>query len=99
MRVQDGVLEPNPRLTRRQLDVLLFIWGFYRDRDSYPTHREIAVGIGAHSTNVAPWLDALVRKGVLARRTGSARNIRITTLGVHELQRAGAFGADQQLEL
>jgi DNA-binding MarR family transcriptional regulator len=100
MRVNDGVLEPTPRLTPRQLDVLRFIWGFFRDWEIYPTHREIADGIGAQSTNVAPWLEGLVRKGVLVKKAGvGARNIRMTTDGVRALQRAGVIAQDMQLEL
>jgi DNA-binding MarR family transcriptional regulator len=99
MRVNDGVLEPTPRLTARQVDVLRFIWGFFRQWEIYPTHREIADGIGAQSTNVAPWLNALVRKGVLVKKQGTARNIRLTTAGVRALERAGAIGSDEQLEL
>jgi DNA-binding MarR family transcriptional regulator len=101
MRVNDdGILEPSPRLTERQLEVLRFIWGFYGEWESYPTHREIAEGIGAQSTNVTPWLDALVRKGVLARKPGgAARNIRLTMVAVRELKRAGVIAQDLQLEL
>jgi DNA-binding MarR family transcriptional regulator len=100
MLMHDGVLEPAPRLTPRQVDVLRFIWGFFRQWETYPTHREIAEGIGAQSTNVAPWLNGLVRKGVLVKRQGiGARNIRLTTDGVRALRRAGVIGQGEQLEL
>jgi DNA-binding MarR family transcriptional regulator len=100
MRVEDGILEPAPQLTSRQIAVLRFIWSFLQDSETYPTHREIAEGIGARSTNVGPWLNSLVRKGVLAKKDGGvARNIRLTTAGVRALQRAGAIGQAEQLEL
>jgi SOS-response transcriptional repressor LexA len=99
MRIQDGVLEPSPSLTSRQLDVLRFIWGFVRELETYPTHREIADGIGARSTNVAPWLNALIRKGVLTKTAGgAARNIRITTTGIRALQREGTIAEDVSFE-
>lgn len=99
MRLDKGVLEPAPRLTRRQVDVLSFIWTYFRETEVYPTHREIAAGIGAQSTNVAPWLNALVKKGVLAKKSGEgARNIRLTAEGLEALQTAGVIAAGEQLE-
>jgi SOS-response transcriptional repressor LexA len=99
MHLENGVLEPTPQLTPRQTEVLRFIWRFFRESDAYPTHREIAQGIGAQSTNVAPWLNALVRKGVLCKnaKTG-VRKIRLTAQGIRVLQRAGVIAEGEQLE-
>lgn len=99
MILDNGILEPVPQLTHRQLEVLRFIWRFFRDSETYPTHREIATGIGANSTNVAPWLNALVRKGVLSKKaTAGVRNIRLTVEGIRALQRSGVIPPDEQLE-
>jgi len=95
MRLDEGLLEPPPQLTDRQLEVLGFIWGFFRTSESYPTHREIATGIGSSSTNVAPWLNALVKKGVLSKKENiSVRNIRLTAQGLQVLKRSGIIPAD-----
>ena len=99
MRLQKGILEPVPHLTGRQLEVLRFIWQFYRESEDYPTHREIAAAIGAQSTNVAPWLNALVRKDVIVKKPQSGpRNIRLTAVGIEVLKRAGEIAGDESLE-
>lgn len=98
MRLDNGILEPSPRLTERQMEVLRFIWRFFRQAEFYPTHREIANGIGASSTNMSPWLNALVKKGVLSKKEDMAvRNIRITARGLDALRRSGVIPADEPL--
>jgi SOS-response transcriptional repressor LexA len=99
MRLDNGLLEPCPRLTPRQLEVLRFIWTFFQEAETYPTHREIATAIGAQSTNVAPWLNALEKKGVIARPARGMRNIRLTREGLRALHQAGVIPAGEQLEL
>lgn len=99
MRLDNGLLEPRARLTSRQLEVLSFIWTFFQRAETYPTHREIATAIGAQSTNAAPWLNALEKKGVLSRPARGIRNIRLTREGLRVLVKAGVIPQGEQLEL
>jgi DNA-binding MarR family transcriptional regulator len=95
--LQPGVLQPRAQLTKRQTEVLVFIWRYYVDHECYPTHREITSALGAASSNARPWIDGLEKKGILTKVDGR-RNIRITTEGVVALEARGLV-RQEQLEL
>lgn len=95
--LRQGVLQPEPQLTKRQTEVLAFIWRYFVDNQCYPTHREITSELGATSSNAGPWIDGLEKKGVIIKVNGR-RNIRITTAGVGALQALGLIN-QEQLEL
>ena len=65
-------------LTRRQQEILDFILDSFRNDGFIPSVREICDFFGFASTNaVVCHLDALVKKGYIARRPGAARNIEL----------------------
>lgn len=65
-------------LTQRQADILAFIKNHIRDYQRPPTLRSIGERFGFTSTNTAKaHIDALVRKGFLARDDGRSCGIRI----------------------
>lgn len=98
-RITNGVLEPDPVLTSRQMEALIFLWKYYGANRQYPSLREMATGMGAPISTVVAVLEPLVKKGVAAKAgVNRARNIRITELGVRILQAAGVAGTTQ-LEL
>jgi DNA-binding MarR family transcriptional regulator len=94
---EQGVLQPKAKLTKRQTEVLAFIWRYFVDHQCYPTHREITSALGAASSNARPWIEGLEKKGVITKVDG-VRNIRITTEGVGALQALGLI-RQEQLEL
>lgn len=96
--LDNGILEPEPRLTPRQLEGLVFLWRYYEEHRQYPTQKEMSVGMGAPVSTVVALIEPLVKKGVAAKPTGHrARNLRLTALGLRVLQSAGIVGG--QLEL
>jgi hypothetical protein len=95
--LQPSVLRPTAQLTKRQTEVLAFIWHYFVEHRCYPTHREITCALGAASSNAGPWIDGLKKKGVITK-VGGSRNIRITTEGVGALQTLGLI-KQEQLEL
>lgn len=65
-------------LTKRQKEILDFILDSFRNEGFIPSVREICDAFGFASTNaVVCHLDALARKGYIARRPGTARNIEL----------------------
>lgn len=65
-------------LTQRQREIFDFVLRSLREEGSIPSIREICQAFGFSSTNaVNTHLDALVKKGYINRRPGSARNIEI----------------------
>lgn len=65
-------------LTERQEEVLRFIAAFQREHGFSPTLREIGKALGMASTNgVFEHLQALEKKGALAREPRIARTLRI----------------------
>ena len=65
-------------LTPRQQEIFNFILQSLREEGSIPSIREICQAFGFASTNaVNTHLDALVKKGYINRRPGTARNIEI----------------------
>jgi SOS-response transcriptional repressor LexA len=78
------------RLTRRQLQVLVFINNRVAMGSPAPTFREIGKHLGFSSTNAsADHLKALEKKGVIERGYGKSRHIRITALGREYLNLPG----------
>lgn len=91
---------PNlPPLTDRQAELLRYIWRYWLDRRYTPTQREMCQHLGIASTNAAPHLNALERKGYVRRSQAQGRrNIRITRAGAEKLAMLGEAN-DDQLEL
>ena len=76
-----------PPLTARQLQVLSVIHRMVMEKQAYPTQREVAGALGFTQTTTGQHMDALVRKGYLAKAVGEARrNIRLTPLAVERLR-------------
>ena len=68
--------------TLRQREALQWINVFMRAQGHAPTIREIGTALGISSTNaVMDLVRALERKGLLTRKPGRARTMRITPLG------------------
>jgi DNA-binding MarR family transcriptional regulator len=76
-----------PPLTARQLQVLSLVHRWALERQSYPTQREVAEVLGFTQATTGQHIDALVRKGYLAKALGEARrNMRLTPLAVERLR-------------
>jgi DNA-binding MarR family transcriptional regulator len=81
-----------PHLTDRQFTILKFIYNFFAKHRYYPTQREIAVGTKISSTNCGPYIEPLVKKGYLERRTLTrGRNLSFTPLGLEKLRTEGVI--------
>lgn len=86
--------------TKRQMDVMKFIYTFRATHGGSPTTREISAGTGKTSTNgVHCHLSALYRKGLLSSLfTGAERaprSIRLTEAGLLHLSREPGFSGVQ----
>jgi len=69
-------MEPAPKLTKRQAEVLDFLRSEQRDRGLIPSTREIQQHFGfASQTAAMSHLRALERKGVIQRLAGKARAV------------------------
>lgn len=65
-------------LTKKQLEICVFIDGFTDDWQFPPTHREIMEGLGlASSSTVHDHIKRLCRDGVLTFDPGSPRTLRL----------------------
>lgn len=72
------------KLTRRQQEILDYIEAYYEEEGDAPTIREIADHFAIKSTNaVVDHLNALERKGVIARRANEARGIQLAKPQAH----------------
>jgi DNA-binding MarR family transcriptional regulator len=79
-----------PRLTARQLQILKFLFSYYTQNRYYPTQREIAKGVKLSTNNCGAYIDPLIRKGYLERRSLSkGRNLAFTALGLERLKMEG----------
>lgn len=88
-----------PRISRRQMDVLRFIYNFGLERGYAPTFREIAIGLGLVSTNaVMCHLNRLQVKGALLRDPNIARSIRLAPAVIRLLDPVRAKYLDVHLE-
>ena len=75
-----------PALTKRQLEVLEFIYKKVTTERQYPTQREISMAMGYHQAAAQQFLDSLVKKGYLLKDpTIRRRNIRMTHLAMEKL--------------
>lgn len=88
------VLPNLPPLTERQEELLRYIWEYWQQHTYTPTQREMCEHMQISSTNPAPHLNALERKGYLRRLTGR-RNIRITRVGAKKLEALGVLEEEQ----
>jgi len=81
-----------PRLTARQLEILTFLYSYYIKNRFYPTQREIAGGVGLATNNCGAYIQPLIRKGYLERRSLSrGRNLAFTALGLERLKIEGVL--------
>jgi len=65
-------------LTPRQLEILTFIRDTRRSRGYSPTLQEIADELGISKITVFEHVEALIRKGMLTRKTNRARSLEVT---------------------
>lgn len=76
-----------PPLTERQLVMLSAIHRMVVERQAYPTQRELGQALGMTQATVGQYIDALTRKGYLAKALGEARrNIRLTPVALERLK-------------
>lgn len=75
--------------TDRQLQIAETMLRYFEAHGDWPTQREIADAMGIQSTNMSPYLSALVKKGVAEKIAGrQRRNIGISKEG-EDLIRSG----------
>jgi DNA-binding MarR family transcriptional regulator len=87
-----GLKQELPHLTDRQFTILKFIYNYFATNRYYPTQREIAKGTKISSTNCGPYIEPLVKKGYLERRTLTrGRNLSFTPLGLEKLKVEGVI--------
>jgi DNA-binding MarR family transcriptional regulator len=87
-----GLKQELPHLTDRQFTILKYIYTYYSNHRYYPTQREIAKGTKISSTNCGPYIEPLVKKGYLERRTLTrGRNLSFTPLGLEKLKIEGVI--------
>lgn len=82
-------MHPQPSLTTRQAQVLHFIATYFLRERQYPTNREICEGCGIRSSNPTPFIEPLVKKGLLVKLRGQRRNLRITERALPVLENLG----------
>lgn len=76
-----------PPLTERQLSVLSVIHRKVMEQQTYPTQREVAGALGFTQATTGQHIEALVKKGYLAKAAGEARrNMRLTSLAMERLK-------------
>jgi DNA-binding MarR family transcriptional regulator len=81
-----------PHLTERQFSILKYIYTYFANNRYYPTQREIAKGTKISSTNCGPYIEPLVKKGYLERRSQiRGRNLSFTALGLEKLKAEGVI--------
>lgn len=69
-------------LSRRQQDILRFLYTFSQQHGYYPTIREIGDGVGIESTSVVSYnLKHLVKHGYLLNSQRRSRTMRLTDKG------------------
>lgn len=66
-------------LTPRQLGILIFIRDYRRSEGYSPTLQEIADDLGISKITVFEHVEALLRKGMLTRRSNKARSLELTS--------------------
>lgn len=76
-----------PPLTERQLQVLKAIHRMVVEQQTYPTQREVGNALGFTQATTGQHIDALTRKGYLAKAPGeSRRNMRLTPVALEKLK-------------
>jgi repressor LexA len=71
--------DPAHCLTPRQLEILTSIRDSRRNRGYSPTLQEIADQLGISKITVFEHVDALIRKGLVTRRSNKARSLELTS--------------------
>jgi predicted transcriptional regulator len=79
-------LKPLPHIPRRQLDVLLFVLAYTSGNKIAPTHHEIAQGLGLKTISMHQYLGPLEAKGLIKRKPGKTRSVRLTQAAVRKLK-------------
>ena len=91
-------------LTPRQLEILTYIRDIRRSRIYSPTLQEIADEFGVSKVTVFEHVEALIRKGMLTRRSNKARSLDLTSLARFSDERptlmplVGRIAAGQPIE-
>lgn len=91
-------------LTPRQLEILTCVRDSRRSRGYSPTLQEIADELGISKITVFEHVDALLRKGMLSRRSNKARSLELTSLATFPDERptllpmVGRIAAGRPLE-
>ena len=99
--LQNGVVQPKPVISDRLREVLRAIWIYFQENRRYPSFREILALVDPQVTNPQPWINGLVKAGMLMNDPNAVRRrMRFTRLGLEELERMGQIETtDPQLEL
>jgi SOS-response transcriptional repressor LexA len=79
-------LKPLPYIPKRQLDVIRFVLDYTSKHRIAPTHHEIAQGLGLKTVSMHQYLSPLETKGLIKRKPGKTRSIRLTPAAVRKLQ-------------
>lgn len=93
-------IDPSPKLTPRQQQVLELIQSMIERTGAPPTRAEIAAELGFRSPNAAEeHLQALARKGVIELVSGTSRGIRLRADTLRQLASSRLKGIGRQFEL
>ncbi|MEX8516892.1 MAG: transcriptional repressor LexA [Leptothrix sp. (in: b-proteobacteria)] len=93
-------LDPSPKLTARQQQILELIQSTIERTGAPPTRAEIAAELGFRSPNAAEeHLQALARKGVIELLGGTSRGIRLKSDTLRSLNESRLKGIGQQYQL
>jgi repressor LexA len=93
-------LDPSPKLTARQQQILELIQSTIERTGAPPTRAEIATELGFRSPNAAEeHLQALARKGVIELLGGTSRGIRLKSDTLRSLNESRLKGIGQQYQL
>jgi DNA-binding MarR family transcriptional regulator len=76
-------------LSKRQEQVLKFLYEFFEGHRFYPTQREIMDFLQVKGTTAVGYLGPLEKKGYIERVPGQGRNVLITELGYEKLEELG----------
>ena len=74
-----------PKITDKQQEYLLFIVGFFKENQFYPSRREIAAHMNVTVAAVNQNITLLEKKGYLTIESGERRNIRLTANALQRL--------------
>jgi DNA-binding MarR family transcriptional regulator len=73
------------------MDVLLFVLAYTSGNKVAPTHHEIAQGLGLKTISMHQYLRPLEAKGLIKRKRGFARSLRVTPSAIRKLKAINAL--------